>query len=122
VRGSEGTIAVSPLLENAVTPVKTSFPHPASTKLVSLQEYDDDGIEAEHISLLSMRSVGIEAEAFLQALAREGWQVVREHAMNNVSRGHVIEAQLGTQQALLTLLPDHANPAFTAVIVVWRKA
>src|SRR5688572_6134416 len=49
--GSEGTILVSPTIEPASLRMRTDFPRPASTRIVNLQQYDDDGVQSEHISL-----------------------------------------------------------------------
>lgn len=122
IGGSEGTIAVSSRLEGARLKVDTRFPRPAAATIVNLQEYDDLGIESEHISLTSPRSVMTEVLAFSQLLTRDGWQLIREQRSQDVRRGHVLEAQKGAQHALLTLLPDQARPSMTAIVIVWRKA
>lgn len=122
VAGSEGTIAVTVSPEQATPKLSSTFPRPLTTRIVSLQEYDDGGIESEHISLSSSRAVTMEARAFQQELARDGWQITKQHSARDASRGVVIEAQHGAQQALLTLLPDATQPSMTAIVVVWKKS
>lgn len=121
IAGSTGTIAVTPMLNVAQLRVETSFPRPATTSVVNLQEFDDDGIEAEHISLSSVRSVVVEAQGFAQALQRAGWQMVRLQPMKAAPSGRVLEAQKGAQQAFLTITRNGVRPA-TSIVVVWRKS
>lgn len=122
ISGSEGTITVSPAPERATARVASDFPRPGTVRIVSLQEYEDAGVESEHLSLSSPRAVMVEAQAFTQVLTRAGWQVIRQGPMQETVRGVVIEAQRGAQQALLTLQPDHAYPSLTAIVIAWRKS
>lgn len=124
VRGCEGTITVSGLPERYRSSTRSSFPHPSTTRILNRQEYDDDGIEAEHLSLASPRSPGIEADAFAAAMHREGWQILRREPMHSRTdaRGVVIEAQRGAELAQLTLQPDRSGAAATAIVIVWRKS
>lgn len=119
--GSDGTITVSGAPDRATPVIATEFPHPIPARLLSRQEYDDAGIESEHLSLVSPRSVTVEAQAFVAKLDRAGWQIVRQQRMRETQRGVVVEAQRGAQQALLVLQPDRRNPANTAIAIVWRK-
>jgi len=119
--GSDGTIMVSGAPDRAAPLITTDFPHPDTTRLLSRQEYDDAGIESEHLSLSSLRPVGVEAQAFVSALDRAGWKIVRQQAMQATKGGFVIEAQRDVQQALLVLQTDRRNPASTAIVIVWRK-
>ena len=119
--GSHGTIAVSAVLEGAALKLDTSFPIPGTARIVNLQQYDDFGMEAEHISLSSARAPHTEAFAFSQLLAREGWQLVREQRTTE-GGGYVIEAQKGAQHALLTMVLDQSSASMTAVVVVWKKS
>src|SRR5688500_10331852 len=48
--GSEGTILVSPALEPATLHIKTNFARPPTARIANLQQYDDAGLESEHIS------------------------------------------------------------------------
>lgn len=122
LNGSEGTLAVSAALDRAELKTQTAFPRPSSASIVNLQQYEDAGVESEHISLSSTRSVTTEASAFSQALTRAGWRIIRNHRSSHTPRGHVLEAQKGAQHALLTILPDQVRPTGTAIVVVWRKA
>jgi hypothetical protein len=122
IAGSEGTITTSALPPPAIEKLASEFPRPPTSRIVSLQEYDDAGIQSEHISLLSTRAVALEAWAFSQKLVRSGWKILRQQPMQQVAAGVAIEAQRGVQQALLTLQPDHAQPSLTAVVVVWKKS
>lgn len=119
--GSDGTIMVSGAPDNAAPVIATGFPHPSTTRLLSRQEYDDAGIESEHLSLSSLRSVGIETQAFVAELDHAGWQILRRQDRQATKRGVVLEAQRDAQQALLVLQPDRRNPASTAIAIVWRK-
>ena len=121
VSGSEGTITVSEPPELITPKLASRFPHPATARLVNCQEYEDDGVEAEHLSLASIRSPGVEAQAFAQQLTAAGWQIVRHEPMQS-ARGVIIEAQLGAQLAQLTLQSDQSRLAATSIIVVWRKS
>ena len=116
VAGSEGTITVTAIPSAAK--FATEFPRPLTTRLLSLQEYDDAGVEAEHIGLSSLRSVQIETLAFLTELTRVGWQATQRTA----TRGAVIEAQRGAQQAFVTLQANSTQPSITTIVVVWKKS
>jgi hypothetical protein len=124
-RGAEGTIAVSPGLANVSASQRisnrTSFPLPESTRVVNLQQYDDDGIEAEHISLVSARSVTIEAREFSSLLVRQGWQLLRSEATADRRGGHVIEAQKSAALALINLQRGN-HGGDTSILIVWRKS
>lgn len=91
-------------------------------RIVSRQEYEDDGIEAEHLSFASSRTVVVEAEAFAAEMLRAGWQILRRQSMQSRGRGVVIEAQYGSQQALVTVQPEDDDRLATAIVVVWRKS
>lgn len=119
--GSEGTVAVSAPLERARLNIRTSFPRPPSAAVVNLQEYEDLDVASEHIAMTSTRSPTVEARAFAQLLAREGWTLTSERRTRKVEHGHVLEAQKGAQHALVTLLPDRERAAGTAIVVVWRR-
>lgn len=121
VDGSHGTIAVSRNLQRARVTLDTQFPIPPHARIVNLQQYDDFGMESEHISLSSARAPHLEAFAFSRLLAREGWQLVRKQPAHEIRRGHVIEAQKGAQHARLTIMPDQSSSAMTAVLIVWKK-
>ncbi len=121
ISGSEGTITVTPVLEPAQLRVDTDFPRPPSTRIVTLQEYDDDGIEAEHISLTSVRSVAVEADAFADKLKRDDWQIVQDQPMRSMPDGRTVEVQKGAQHALLTLMRN-AGQSGTAIVIVWKKS
>lgn len=114
--GSEGTIVVTGFPATAT--FVTDFPRPPSTRLLSVQEYDDAGLESEHLSLSSRRGVSIEARGFFNELTREGWQVTQRDA----GRSTVLEAHRGAEQAFVTLAPDSTQPSMTAIVVVWRKS
>lgn len=117
--GSEGSIAVSRNPTSVETTTTTAFPHPRTTRVVNLQEYEDAGANAEHISLVSSRSVAIEAHEFSELLTRNGWSVYRDQDTQALARGHVLEAQKGASLAQLTLQPGaHAG---SNIIVIWRK-
>lgn len=121
VHGAEGTITVTPPLADLVARKHTSFPRPETTQVLSLQEYEDDGIEAEHISLVSRRSVAIEAHAFETHLERAGWQLLRSEPTLEQRGGHVIEAQKAAALAFINLRRAESGGA-TTILIVWRKA
>jgi hypothetical protein len=119
--GSEGTILVSPVLEPASLRMRTEFPRPASTRVVNLQQYDDDGVLSEHISLSSNRASFTELQDFSQLLISEGWTVVDTRPTHEVQRGFVLEVQRQAEHALLVIVPNTARPTTTAIAIVWRK-
>jgi hypothetical protein len=119
--GSEGTILVSPALEPATLRMRSDFPRPASTRIVSLQQYDDDGVQSEHISLSSNRASFTELQEFSQLLIGEGWSVVETRPTLEVQRGFVLEVQRQAEHALLVIVPNAAQPATTAIAITWRK-
>lgn len=122
-RGSEGTIAVSPMLETVQPSLTTQFPHPRSVTLVGVQEYQDGGLASEHLSMVSIRGVTAEARAFSELLLINGWQLVRDGPASTIQRGHVIEAQRGVEHAVLTLQPDQSRSTpTTIVLVIWKKS
>jgi len=119
--GSEGTILVSPAIDPDSLRMRTKFPRPASTRIVNLQQYDDDGVQSEHISLSSNRASFVELQDFSQLLIGEGWNVVDTRPTHEVQRGFVLEVQRQAEHALLVFLPNAAQPTTTAVSIVWRK-
>jgi hypothetical protein len=119
--GSEGTILVSPALEPASLRMRTDFPRPPSTRIVNLQQYDDDGVQSEHISLSSNRASFTELQDFSQLLISDGWNVVDTRPTHEVQRGFVLEVQRRAEQALLVFVPNAAQPATTAIAITWRK-
>ena len=121
VTGSEGTIAVSPLLANLKPDKRTMFPLPETSRVVSLQAYEDDGIEAEHISAISKRTPAIEARAFVAALEQRGWQLLRSEPSATNAAGYVIEAQRAAALAQITL-QRAPRSVETTIMIVWRKA
>lgn len=120
--GSEGTILVSPALDPALLRVRTEFPRPATARIVNLQQYDDAGMQSEHISLSSDRTPFVEAQAFSQLLIRDGWTMTDTRPTHESHRGFVLEVQREAEYALLVILPDVARPATTAIVVIWRKS
>jgi hypothetical protein len=119
VHGAAGTITVTPPLANLVPRKHTRFPRPSTAQLVSLQEYDDDGLQAEHISLVSKRGVAIEAREFETALLRDGWELLRSEPSAKHRGSYVIEAQKAASLAFINL--RRAERDATTIIVVWRK-
>ncbi len=120
-QGAQGTITVTPALAHLKPRKHTNFPHPPTARIISLQEYDDAGIEAQHISLVSRRSVAIEARDFEQRLERAGWQVQRSEAARTTHQAHVLEAQKGAALAFINL-HRAARGGATTITIVWRKA
>jgi hypothetical protein len=118
--GAEGTIAVSSNPET-VEEVTTRFPHSRSANVVELQEYDDSGIEAEHINFASSRDLTAELSGFTDALRRAGWGLVLSQPAQK-SAGHVLEAQKGGNHARLTFQRVREPGAATTITVIWRKA
>lgn len=120
--GSEGTILVSPALDPALFRVRTEFPRPPTARIVNLQQYDDAGMQSEHISLSSDRAPFVEAQAFSQLLIREGWTMTDTRPTHETHRGFVLEAQREAEHAMLVILPDAAHPAGTAIVITWKKS
>lgn len=120
-RGSEGTILVSPALKPATLQMRTDFPRPPSTRIVNLQQYDDDGVQSEHISLASNRATFSELQDFSQLLIGEGWSVVDTRPTQDVQRGFVLEVQRRAEHAQLVIVPNAAQPTTTAIAVTWKK-
>lgn len=120
--GSEGTILVSPALDPVVLRLQTDFPRPPTARIVNLQQYDDDGMQSEQISLSSDRTPFIEAKAFSQLLITNGWNIIDTRPTHQSHRGFVLEAQRQAEQALLVIMPDAARPASTAIVVTWKKS
>lgn len=120
--GSEGTILVSPALEPARLKVQTDFPRPSTTRIVNLQQYDDAGMQSEHISLSSDRAPFTEAQAFSRLLITNGWNIIDTRPTRESHRGFVLEAQRQAEQALLVIIPDAARPSATAIVVTWKKS
>lgn len=120
--GSEGTILVSPAVEAASLRLRTDFPKPATARIVNLQQYDDAGMESEHISLSSDRSPYAEAQAFSQLLIRDGWTIIATRPTQQTHRGFVLDAQREVEQALLVIMPDAARASSTAIVITWKKS
>ena len=120
--GSEGTILVSPALHPAALKMQTDFPRPRTTRIVNLQQYDDAGMQSEHISLSSERAPFTEAQAFSQLLITQGWNVIDTRPARESYRGFVLEAQRQAEQALVVIIPDTARPSTTAIVVTWKKS
>lgn len=119
--GSEGTILVSPALEPATLHMQTSFPRPPTARIFNLQQYDDAGMESEHISLSSPRAPFTELQAFSQLLIRDGWAVIDTRPAQEAARAYVVEAQRQAEHALLVIGPDATQPSTTAIVVAWKK-
>jgi hypothetical protein len=120
--GCEGTILVSPALAPAELQIRTAFPRPATTRIVNLQQYDDAGMQSEHISLSSERTPFVEAQAFSQLLDLEGWTLISTRPTQETHRGFVLEAQRDAEHALLVILPDAVRPSSTAIVITWKKS
>lgn len=116
-----GTILVSERPQSTPPRIRTTFPRPASTSIVNLQQFEDEGIEAEHISLVSRRAPHVEAQAFAQMLLQEDWALIREQPMQHILRGRVVDAQKGAQLASITIFPHQASSTTTAILIVWKK-
>jgi hypothetical protein len=116
-----GTILVSEIPKSARPRIRTAFPRPGSTRIVNLQQFEDEGIEAEHISLISQRAPHVEAQAFAQLLVERDWTLIREQPMQQIVRGHVLDAQKGAQLASVTIFPHQASSTTTAILIVWKK-
>jgi hypothetical protein len=119
VHGAIGTITVTPPLTHLVPRKHTRFPRPSTVQIVSLQEYDDDGLQAEHISLVGKRGVAIEAREFETALRRDGWELLRSEPSTKHRGSYVIEAQKAASLAFINL--RRAQRDATTIVVVWRK-
>lgn len=117
--GSIGTLAVSRNPSSTPPSVETTFPSSHAARVVNLQEYEDDGISAEHISFQSARSVATEAHEFRRLLQREGWSIYRDEMSRTTTGGRVLETQKGANVAQLTFTP--APPSGSHIIVIWRK-
>lgn len=120
--GSEGTILVSPALDPAVLRTRTDFPRPPTAHIVNLQQYNDAGMQSEHIALSSARAPFVEAQAFSQLLIREGWTLISTRPTHETHRGFVLEAQRDAEHALLVIIPDTVRPSSTAIVVTWKKS
>jgi hypothetical protein len=120
--GSEGTILVSPALDPAALRLRTDFPRPPTARVVNLQQYDDAGMQSEHISLSSDRTPFVEAQAFSQLLIRDGWTMTETRPTRETHRGFVLEAQREAEHALLVIIPDASHPASTAIVITWKKS
>jgi hypothetical protein len=118
--GSEGTITVTPSLANLKPSKRTRFPYPDSAQVASLQEYEDAGIAAEHISFVSRHGVTREAREFATALTRQGWQLLRDEPTAKRGNGHVIEAQKAAELALINVQRANGGGP-TTILVVWKK-
>jgi hypothetical protein len=121
-RGSEGTILVSPALSPSSLRLRTHFPRPVTTRIVNLHQYDDSGMESEHISLASARTPFTELQAFSQLLIHDGWTILDTRPAHQARRGYVLEAQRQAEQALLVIVPDAAQPSATAIVITWKKS
>lgn len=120
--GSIGTIMITADPSQAEASLATRFPLPPSMKIVSLQQYEDRGDHAEHISLISTRAPHVEALSCAEILSRAGWQLMLDVPARSIRYGHVLEAQKGASHARLTFMPDLSRTARTAIIIVWKKA
>ncbi len=121
-RGSVGTMTVSANPATVVAQLDTKFPVLKGLRIINLQQYEDLGVEAEHISLVSSRAAHVDATSYEQLLTKHGWQIVRQQATRATLGGQLVEAQRGAEHALLTFLPDRTRTSATAIVIVWRKA
>lgn len=120
--GSVGMIAVTSDPANIAASIATRFPLPRSMHIVNLQQYEDEGEQSEHISLISAKAPHVEAENCARLLSRDGWQLLQDAPARTIERGYLIEAQKGAEHARLTFMPDQSGSGVTAIIIVWRKA
>lgn len=121
VDGATGTVTVTPSLEDAQPHKHTRFPHPNSAQLISIQEYEDEGVEAEHLSFVSRRSAAVEGHQFAAVLEQRGWQVLRDEPSGRARTAHVVEAQNASALAFIHLRRADTG-GLTTILVVWRKA
>jgi hypothetical protein len=118
-----GTVTTTPMSRTSQSRrARSTFPTPTSTQVVNWQQYEDEGAEAEHISLISERTSQVEAQAFSRLLRDKAWTIVREQPMREQGHGHVIEAQKATQLAQITLLNGRGPASRTRILVVWKKS
>jgi hypothetical protein len=87
-------------------------------RVQNLQQYEDAGAAAEHITLTSHRSVSLEAHTLERLLERRGWNIIQASDSHATPRAYVIQAQHGADLALITLQPAGAH---TNAVVIWRK-
>lgn len=118
--GSIGTITVSEELSNARVDIGTRFPLPPLVHIANVQQYEDAGIRAEHIALLSPRAPPAAATTFRALLEREGWQIVHAGPTQGTNGGYLLEAQKDVEHAQLTFLPHRQRGDSTAIVIVWR--
>jgi hypothetical protein len=121
LRGAQGTIVTTAPIERAALVKDTSFPHPSSLEVANLQQYEDDGREAEHIIFTSSRAPFLETQAMAGVLDAQGWTIVGEHPSETATQSYVIEAQRNAEQARITIAPDRSRRTSTMITVIWRK-
>jgi hypothetical protein len=121
LRGAQGTIVTTAPIEQASLIKDTSFPHPPSLQVANLQQYEDAGREAEHITFTSSRTPFIEAQAIASVLDSHGWTVLAQHPAETALQMYVIEAQRNTEQARIMVAPDRSQRTYTMITVIWRK-
>lgn len=114
--GTEGTIAVSPNPKRAKLKLDTQFPLTDALKIENLQQYEDEGTRAEHITAKSRRSVSMEEVALQERLKRNGWTILRSHRASLDS--HILQGQKGRELAHIEL---QAMEHSTNVVIIWRK-
>ncbi len=121
ISGTQGTIVTSAPPDSTALKAETDFAHPTSWRVANLQQYDDDGKEAEHITFTSARAPIAEAQAIEELFAATGWALLSERTAHASANGYVVEAQRAAEQARVVISQDGGHRATTLITVVWSK-
>lgn len=121
VSGTQGTIVTSAPPNSTAFKTETEFPHPATWRVANLQQYEDEGKEAEHITFTSRRAPIAEAQAIGALFVASGWALLNQQAARASANSYVVEAQRSAEQARVLISQDGGHRSTTLITVVWSK-
>lgn len=120
--GSAGFIVVS-LAPDSINPkIKTTLPLPDSSKIVTVQRYDDAGKRAESLTLTSPKAVTVVADSLRGNFEDDGWTSLPDYEKANSPESRLLAFQRGSEQLQAVLQRnDREIPAGTLIFITWIK-
>jgi hypothetical protein len=119
-RGSEGFIVVTTDPVESEPSRETTLSLPRSLRVVTKDEYLDDGIVAESLTAVSDRSIRVESSEIARHLRTAGWAEVPNMAGGNSQNVSQMEFQKNAQQIQVTLKSEKSMQK-TVMLLHWRK-
>jgi hypothetical protein len=119
-RGSEGFIVVTTDPVDSTPKKDTSLSLPRSLRVITKDEYLDDGIVAESLTAVSDRSIRVESNEIARHLRTNGWAEVQNVSGTKLRNVNQMEFQKNAQQIQVTLTSEKSMQK-TVMLLHWRK-